>query len=136
MPDLAAIPPPPPHPFPSLRPTAVELLEAARDHLKSKVAPALTDAPLRYQTLVAAHVLGVVCRELAAGSGALEGPVAGRSALPGAPEDDLALCAAIRRGDHDADDGPLRAHLALRTGLALLAWNPLHFARTAAHPAR
>lgn len=135
MPDVAAIPAPPPHPLPSLRPTAVELLEAARDHLKARVAPALTDAPLRYQTLVAAHVLGVVCRELSAGGGALAGIVDGRAALPGAPADDRALCAAIRRGDHDADPAPLRAHLALRTGLALLAWNPLHLARTAAHPA-
>ena len=131
-PDLAALPAPPAHPLPSLRPTAVELLEAARDHLKAKVAPALTDAPLRYQTLVAAHVLGVVCRELSAGPGAFARVAEGRLALPGAPDDDAALCAAIRRGDHDADPTALRAHLALRTGLALLAWNPLHLARTAA----
>ena len=42
---------------------AVASGDAARDHLKTKVAPALTDAPLRYQTLVAAHVLGVVTRD-------------------------------------------------------------------------
>jgi hypothetical protein len=52
-------------------------------------------------------------------------------ALPGAPADDEALCAQIRRGDHDADPSALRDHLAYRTGLALLAWNPLHLTRTA-----
>jgi aminoglycoside phosphotransferase (APT) family kinase protein len=130
-PDLGAIGGDAPVTIPSFRPTALELLEAARDHLKTKVAPALTDAPLRYQTLVAAHVLGVVTRELSAGPAAFAGVLAGVRALPGAPADDEALCAQIRRGDHDADPSALRDHLAYRTGLALLAWNPLHLTRTA-----
>jgi aminoglycoside phosphotransferase (APT) family kinase protein len=121
-PDLAALPAPLPQPLPSLRPTALELLEAVREHLKGRVAPVLTDAPLRYQTLVAAHVLGVVARELSAGSEPFVRVQNDRRALPGSPEDDAALCAAIRRGDHDADPGPLRAHLALRTALALWTW--------------
>lgn len=46
------------------RPTATELLAAARHFLESELLPTLTDARLRYQTLVAANVLAIASREL------------------------------------------------------------------------
>jgi hypothetical protein len=47
------------------RPTAVELVEAVHQLLETEVVPALTDARLRFQTLVAANVLAIVARDLA-----------------------------------------------------------------------
>jgi hypothetical protein len=47
------------------RPTAPELIETVRRFLASEVAPALTDARLRFGVLIAAHVLGVAGGELA-----------------------------------------------------------------------
>jgi hypothetical protein len=49
------------------RPSAVELLEAARRHLTEEVAPALSEPRLRFRTLVAANVLAIVGRELLLG---------------------------------------------------------------------
>jgi len=46
------------------RPTPVELVQAVRQYLETELLPALTDPRQRFQTLVAAHVLGVVEREL------------------------------------------------------------------------
>jgi hypothetical protein len=46
------------------RPTSVELVQAVRQYLEAELLPALTDARQRFQTLVAAHVLGIVEREL------------------------------------------------------------------------
>lgn len=116
---------------PSLRPTALELLDAAREHVATKVVPSIADPQLRFQTLVAAHVLGVVMRELAAGDAPFEGLREGLRALPGSPADDRALCEAIRAGAFD-DAGSaarLREHLRARTELALAAWNPAFLAR-------
>ncbi len=117
--------------IPSLRPTALELLEAAREHLTSRVVPAITDPQLRFQTLVASHVLGVVERQLSAGDAPFAHVRAERRALPGSPDDDAALCALIDAGTYD-DDGAaeaLRAHLRTRTELCLMAWNPLFLLR-------
>ena len=47
------------------RPSAVELIDAVRGYLEKELLPALTDARLRFQTLVAANVLSVAGRELA-----------------------------------------------------------------------
>jgi hypothetical protein len=47
------------------RPTAPELIAAARQYLEGELIPSLTDARLRFQTLVAANVLSIVERELA-----------------------------------------------------------------------
>ncbi|MDT8305069.1 MAG: DUF6285 domain-containing protein [Anaerolineae bacterium] len=47
------------------RPTASELLEAVQAHLAENVVPALAEPQLRFRTLVAANVLGIVTRELA-----------------------------------------------------------------------
>ncbi len=46
------------------RPTAVELVAAARQYLEQELIPTLNDARLRFQTLVAANVLSIVEREL------------------------------------------------------------------------
>src|SRR5437868_14205997 len=47
------------------RPTAVELIAAARVYLEQELIPTLTDARLRFQTLVAANVLAIAERDLA-----------------------------------------------------------------------
>ncbi len=49
-------------------PTAAELIAAARMHLEQQVLPSIAEPRLRFQTLVAANVLAIVERELAAGS--------------------------------------------------------------------
>lgn len=49
------------------RPTMSELLDAVRQHLTEQLIPTLNDPQLRFRTLVAAHVLAVVERELALG---------------------------------------------------------------------
>src|SRR4051812_42519497 len=46
------------------RPTAPELIEVVRRFLTAEVAPALSDARLRFGVLIAAHVLGVAGREV------------------------------------------------------------------------
>ena len=46
------------------RPDATELVAAARHFLETELLPSLTDQRMRYQALVAAHVLGIVEREL------------------------------------------------------------------------
>ncbi|MBL8604332.1 MAG: hypothetical protein JNK72_20575 [Myxococcales bacterium] len=120
--------------LPSLRPSATELLDAAREHLVKNVLPALGDPALRFKTLVAAHVLGVVSRELSGGLAAREAIAEARDALLGEPGSDPALCAAIARGDFDAQPmaEALMAHLEFRTETALAAWNPAFLARVKA----
>lgn len=49
------------------RPTASELVAAACEHLSERVIPTLADPQLRFQTLVAIHVLGIVEREIGLG---------------------------------------------------------------------
>lgn len=121
---------------PSLRPTAVELLDAVQAHVLANVVPTITDARLRFQTLVAAHVVGVVSRELAQGDAPWEALEAARAALAGAPTDDATLCAAIRAGAFDEGDAAaaLRAHLRQRTELSLASWNPSFLARVSRAP--
>jgi hypothetical protein len=46
------------------RPNALELMTAVRHYLETELIPALTDSRLRFQTLIAANVLGIVEREL------------------------------------------------------------------------
>jgi len=117
--------------IPALRPTADELLEAVREHLLQRVLPTVTDPTLRFQTLVAAHVLGVVGRELEGGEAAEAIVLRERQQLLGDAGDDEALCNAIAAGrfDDPAPGAALRAHLAHRSELALLAWNPAFLAR-------
>ena len=49
-------------------PTAAELIAAARMQLEQQVIPSIAEPRLRFQTLVAANVLAIVERELAAGA--------------------------------------------------------------------
>lgn len=111
---------------PSLaHPTALDLLDAVRDHLATRLVPAITDPRLRFQTLVAAHVLGVVVREGSLDASMIDVLRALRDGL-GAPPSDEALCDAIEAGDFD--DLPrrdaLHAYLTARAELALQSWNP------------
>jgi hypothetical protein len=46
------------------RPTAVELVNAVRQYLEGDLLPTLTDARLKFQTLIAANVLSIAEREL------------------------------------------------------------------------
>jgi hypothetical protein len=46
-------------------PSAEELIAAVQAHLQEKVLPALEEPGLRFRTLVAANVLGIVAREQA-----------------------------------------------------------------------
>ena len=45
------------------RPDAAELLSAVREFLETEIVPTLTDARLRFRTLVAVNALGIVERE-------------------------------------------------------------------------
>jgi hypothetical protein len=47
------------------RPTAPELVEAAREFLESEILPTLDDQRLRFRTLVAMNALAIAGRELA-----------------------------------------------------------------------
>ena len=67
------------------RPTAGELLQAVRDHLERAVLPALGDPKLRFQTLVCAHVVGIVEREIALEESALRAEHEALAALLGKP---------------------------------------------------
>jgi hypothetical protein len=68
------------------RPSAEELVRAVKEHLEREVIPALKDPKLRYQTLVAAHVLSVVEREMEHGERALRDELASLRTLQGGPE--------------------------------------------------
>lgn len=112
-------------------PSALDLIDAAREHLATRVLPAIADPRLRFETLVATHVLGVASRELSRGPEMAAEIDRGRAALPGAPADDAALCALIDEGRFDdaAGGDALRRWMQARTELALFAWNPLFLMR-------
>lgn len=98
------------------RPTATELLEAVQAHLGKNVVPALAEPQLRFRTLVAANVLGIVSRELALAGTQLAGewqrladlllrdatpPATTAEQIAGVVEMREQLCAALTRGEHD-----------------------------------
>lgn len=121
---------------PSLaHPTAQELLDAVRDHLASRVIPSITDPRLRFQTLVAAHVLGVAVRESSLGAEMRDAVSGLRDAL-GAFATDDALCAAIDAGTFDAPElrDALHAYLTARAEYALQSWNPAFLWRVSNAP--
>jgi Domain of unknown function (DUF6285) len=99
------------------RPTSLELVRAVRLYLEQELQPALTDSRLRFQTLVAAHVLGIVERELPAADrllaeeneclAAILGQPVGAEEVGAANEE---LCRRIREGDYD-EAGEMRALL-------------------------
>jgi hypothetical protein len=100
------------------RPTALELIEAVREHLEREVIPNLADPRVRFQTRVSAYALSIVGRELALGPGPLREALSRleglgvETASPGADLEasfraaEEALCERIRRGEADA--GPFR----------------------------
>ena len=121
-------------------PTAAELIAAARMQLELLVIPSIAEPRLRFQTLVAANVLAIVERELAAGpahlaaawrrAASLQGDTADQPAgetLPAAVAAQARqLCADIRTGVYD--DQPRRrallAHLRRTAEEELLVANP------------
>lgn len=115
-------------------PNAAELLAAARAHLERQVLPALADPRLRFQTLVAANVLAIVERELAAGDAPLRaawqrlggllgrpeaGAPAGAELRAALAERERALIQAIQAGAFDT--GPARERLAEHLRASALA---------------
>jgi hypothetical protein len=127
------------------RPSAVELLEAAREHLVGRVIPGLKDPVVRYQTLVAAHVLSVVAREIEHGdshSESTRGEMLSLLEAMAQPTDpaptlqtlDAQLCQLIREGQFDQPSRTraLVEHLARRVERSLAVWNPafLHRVRS------
>ena len=115
-------------------PSAAELIAAARAHLERQVLPTIADPRLRFQTLVAANVLAIAERELAAGDAPLRAAWQRLGALLGVPEagapagGDLRaslaerereLIDAIQAGAFDA--GPPRERLAVHLRATALA---------------
>jgi len=121
-------------------PTAAELIAAARMQLEQHVIPSIAEPRLRFQTLVAANVLAIVERELAAGAAHLAAAWQRAADLQGATADQPVgetlraavetqmqqLCADIRAGEYD--DGPRRrallTHLRRTAEEELLVANP------------
>ncbi len=98
------------------RPTAHELVDAVRLFLEKELLPGLTDARLRFQTLVAANVLAIAGREMAGEEALLReewlllAPLIAEGAAEPAGVADLRraiadmnarLCALIRNGAFD-----------------------------------
>lgn len=93
------------------RPTAPELLDAVREFIATELLPTVSDARLRFRTLVAANLLDMLRRELALEPASLRAErerlagLLGDACSPPADETDLAaavaaqqaaLCALIR----------------------------------------
>ena len=101
------------------RPTALELLQAIRDLLEQEILPSLTDARLKYQTLIAINVLRMLEREVPEEEGRLRAELGALQELLDLPrtappadaallrrrvlEANLELCERIRQGLADAD---------------------------------
>jgi Domain of unknown function (DUF6285) len=114
------------------RPTAVELVVAVRQFLETELMPTLSDARLRFQTLVAANVISIVERELPAEEAALRdewvalcaflneppaehGRLADlRSAIAAANDN---LCRRLRAGDYDAPEKFTQLRTFVRAGV-------------------
>lgn len=128
------------------RPTANQLIDAVRQHLETALLPTITDPRLRFQTLIAAHVLGIVGRELELGDAQQAAEWSRLSALLGADHDlpggsveratGLAnrtahLCDLIDGGAFDApsDRDRLLAHLEQTAIEKLQVANPRYLAR-------
>jgi len=128
------------------RPSAVELVAAARMHLEKEVLPALAEPRLRFQTLVAANVLLIVERELALAESQLDAEWERLNALersgPARPSSlearrealaarRRALCERIRRGELDKGEAQraLFQHLRRTVEDKLRVANPRFLAR-------
>ena len=124
------------------RPTASELIEAARMHMEAAVVPAVrADRKLYFQTLVAINVLKIVEREIELGAEhahaewqrlnqlqGMEKPIPAQLSQikAGISERNATLCAAIRDGDYDTAEKrqALFEHLQQSTVEQLLVANP------------
>jgi hypothetical protein len=125
------------------RPTAAELIDAARLYLEKELLPALTDQRQRFQTLVAANVLAIAGRELAGEeemlrqewhllAGAAPAPVGVVELRRAVQQLNERLCEQIRTGDFD-EPGSRREVLArLRRQVAakLAVANPRYLEAT------
>ena len=101
------------------RPTVLELLQAIRDLLEQEILPSLTDARLKYRTLIAINVLRMLEREVPEEEGRLRAELGALQELLDLPrtappadaallrrrvlEANLELCERIRQGLADAD---------------------------------
>jgi hypothetical protein len=123
------------------RPTASELVRAAREHLERELIPGIANPKLRFQTLVAANVLAIVEREIEHGERASRDELrslrvlAGEGGKPEPPtladvhreirERTLALCKGIRN-DGAAGRADVRAHVRAATLAKLAIANPAY----------
>src|SRR5262245_6393480 len=125
------------------RPTAAELLSAVQHFLETELLPTLSDARLRFQTLVAANVLAVAEREVEVQhlreewqwlSGPLlltqPGPDATAELRRAVRVANVQMCSEIRKGHFDAQEEFLILLRALRTGVVrkLEVANPRYLA--------
>jgi hypothetical protein len=128
------------------QPSAGALIAAVRQHLETAVLPTIDDQRLRFQTLVAAHVLSVVERELALSDEQLQaewqrldGLLQDGQPLPATSTElhaalearNRALCELIREGAFDADPAQdaLWQHLQQSAIAKLAVANPKFLAR-------
>jgi hypothetical protein len=132
------------------RPTAAELIEAARQHIENAVMPVAKAAnhKLYFQTLVAANVMRIVERELLLRGTHLRAEWArlnmllGGATMPESSTDfeavlierNALLCAAIRAGNYDTD-AALFEHLKATTLEQLEVANPKYLAALQAEDA-
>jgi hypothetical protein len=132
------------------RPTAAELIEAARLHLEQQVIPVAKAAhhKLYFQTLVAINVMKIVERELALSSGHRRAEWSRLNMLLGEqpqPNDiatfdaaladrNAQLCTAIRAGAYD-DNRAVFSHLKATTSEQLEVANPKFLATLASEDA-
>jgi aminoglycoside phosphotransferase (APT) family kinase protein len=105
------------------RPTAGELLEAVRLYIEHDVMGA-TDGRVRFHGRVAARALGIIEREIAAGSGPVEAHAARLAALGVA--DDGELAAAVRSGALDDRLVEVRDSVRASVLAKLQVANPAH----------
>jgi len=111
------------------RPSAVELVTAVADWLRADAMPALPGA-VGFQARVAANALGIVARELEAGSGHFADDRAAVEELVGAQGSDrellAALSARIRSGELDEQEADVLAALRPLARHKLEIDNPRH----------
>src|SRR4051794_27245466 len=85
------------------RPDMPELIAAARLYLETELLPSLTDSRQRFQTLVVAHVLGIVERELPTEEADLKWELSWLSLVNETPEPTFASLADLRRAVRDGN---------------------------------
>lgn len=97
------------------RPTAPQLVEAAREFLEREILPTLDDDRLRFRTLVAVNALSIAQRELESEGGEVL-----------SPEELAGLARRIREGDVPAGTlAMLKQHVAAKLRVA----SPRYLAR-------